>query len=38
MNQNSPKVEKAALKGALIVISIALLLYFVNKIFNLVTF
>lgn len=35
MNQNSPKVEKAALKGALIVILIAILLYAGYVFFNL---
>lgn len=38
MNQNSPKVEQAALKGALIVIAIMVVLYFINKFFNLFTF
>ncbi|POS01004.1 hypothetical protein Q361_11510 [Flavobacterium croceum DSM 17960] len=38
MNQNSPKAEQAALKGALIVIAIVVLLYFVNKFFSLITF
>ncbi len=38
MNQSSPKNELNALKGALLVIAILLLLYFINKFFNLFTF
>lgn len=37
MDINSPKNQRDALKGALIVIAIMVLLYFVNKFFNLIT-